>query len=266
MADPPSSPRAHRLATPSWLDARLVLGVLLVLVSVVVGARVLSSADQSTLVWAAARDVAPGTVLTVDDLEPQRIRLFEPSQRTRYVSAQDGRPPVDYVARVSLAAGDLVPSSALLDLAADTDFRQVTVQVQSGHAPPDLRAGQQVDVYVTPAADAGVLQGPSGQQPSPSTDGAAPGAGGPTDRSPSAPAARLLLAGLTVQSVPTGGGVAADDARAVVLNVPPQQVLALVDAASRGRVHLVRVRGQDEVQPQARRGAAAPAAPRAVGR
>jgi hypothetical protein len=264
VVDLPSSPRAHRLATPSWLDARLVLGVLLVLVSVVVGARVLSSADQSTLVWAAARDVAPGTVLTAADLEPQRVRLFEPSQRTRYVSAQNGRPPVDYVARVSLAAGDLVPSSALLDLGADTDFRQVTLQVQSGHAPPDLRGGQQVDVYVTPAGDAGVLQGVA--ERAGAADAPAPGAGAPAGREASAPVARLLLAGLTVQSVPSGGGFAADDARAVVLNVSPEQVRALVGAASQGQVDLVRVRGQDEVQPQTRQEATAPAAPRAVGR
>src|SRR5687768_14738118 len=38
----PPSPTARRLALPRWLDTRLVLGVLLVLVSVLVGARVLS--------------------------------------------------------------------------------------------------------------------------------------------------------------------------------------------------------------------------------
>ncbi len=47
MSDAPGSPKAGRLATPGWVDGRLVLGVLLVLVSVVVGARVLSAADRS---------------------------------------------------------------------------------------------------------------------------------------------------------------------------------------------------------------------------
>ena len=258
MADLPGSPRAQRLAAPSWLDARLVLGVLLVLVSVVVGARVLSSADRSTLVWAAARDVAPGTVLTAADFEPQRVRLFDAAQRGRYVSAQDGRAPVDYVARVSLAAGDLVPSSALLDLGKDTDLRQVTLSVPSGHAPPDLRGGQQVDVYLTQGSDDAVPGGSAPAGPGAAPAQRADGQGAPNRT-------RLVLAGVTVQAVPTGSGFAADEARAVVLNVPPEQVLRLVGAASRGTVDLVRVRGEDERQPQAQ-SRTATSEPRAVAR
>lgn len=47
MTEVPTSPAARRLASPRWLDGRLVLGVLLVLASVLVGARLLSSADRS---------------------------------------------------------------------------------------------------------------------------------------------------------------------------------------------------------------------------
>ncbi|MEO6204316.1 MAG: SAF domain-containing protein, partial [Mycobacteriales bacterium] len=76
VSDPPASPRASRLAAPGWLDTRLVLGVLLVLASVVVGARVLSSADRSQTVWVLTRDLAPGAELTSDDLTVARVRLF----------------------------------------------------------------------------------------------------------------------------------------------------------------------------------------------
>src|SRR4051794_35749108 len=41
-----ASPAATRLSLPRWLDARIALGVLLVLLSVVAGARVFASADR----------------------------------------------------------------------------------------------------------------------------------------------------------------------------------------------------------------------------
>ena len=65
MTETPGSPRAARLAPPRWFDTRFVLGVVLVLTSVLVGARVLAGADTTQQVWLAARDLAPGTVLAV---------------------------------------------------------------------------------------------------------------------------------------------------------------------------------------------------------
>ncbi len=100
MPDTPASPRASRLPAPGWLDGRLVLGVLLVLVSVVVGARVLSTADRSTLVWAAATDLTAGSQLAADDLAPVRVRLFESS--ARYLAADGHRPWATSCSRASV--------------------------------------------------------------------------------------------------------------------------------------------------------------------
>ena len=55
MTDVPGSPAASRLTSPSWRDSRLILGVLLILVSVLVGAKVLSGADVSQQVWEIGR-------------------------------------------------------------------------------------------------------------------------------------------------------------------------------------------------------------------
>ncbi|MDX6207895.1 MAG: hypothetical protein QOE24_286, partial [Frankiales bacterium] len=59
----PLSPVASRLALPRWFDARMVIGILLVLGSVVVGAKVFSSAGATTSVWAASRDLPAGARL-----------------------------------------------------------------------------------------------------------------------------------------------------------------------------------------------------------
>ena len=71
---------ARRLRTPSWLDLRLVLGLVLVLVAVVVGARVVAGADKSTTVWGMAHDVAAGTKLTGGDLRQVRVRLYDDAE------------------------------------------------------------------------------------------------------------------------------------------------------------------------------------------
>src|SRR3954452_22866223 len=50
----PAGPTPRRVRPPRWLDLRLVLGVLLVLGSVLLGARVVTAADATVPVWAAA--------------------------------------------------------------------------------------------------------------------------------------------------------------------------------------------------------------------
>ena len=147
MSDTPGSPRAARLASPSWFDGRLVLGVLLVLVSVLVGAKVLSSADRSQQVWVASHDLAAGTVLTAGDLEVGRVRLFGSSGR--YAASTSGLS--GYVLLRSLGAHELLPVAALSKPDEQVAARDVSVPVTSGHAPSDLRHGDQVDVYVTPS-------------------------------------------------------------------------------------------------------------------
>ena len=67
MTDLPT-PTASRLRRPSWRDSRLVVGVLLVLVSTVLGALVVARADDRVPVWAARGQVAPGQQLTESDL------------------------------------------------------------------------------------------------------------------------------------------------------------------------------------------------------
>src|SRR5918993_4212520 len=99
------SPAARRLQLPSWLDLRLVTGVLLILLSVGAGASLLSSADRSVLVWAADRDVAAGTVLTPEDLRPARVRLFESAPRYLDVAAA----PTGRTVTRRVAEGELLP-------------------------------------------------------------------------------------------------------------------------------------------------------------
>ena len=227
MSDTPASPRANRLATPGWLDGRLVLGVLLVLVSVVVGARVLSSADRSTAVYAVTKDLAAGSVLSAGDLEQVRVRLFDNADS--YVAA--GSPPLGYVVRRGLGRGELLPVEALSPPDADVDYREVTVPVEVGHLPPELAAGSQVDIWVTPeaAGEAAAPPAQEGQDPA-------------TAEGLELRGAQLVLQGVTVLGVQTEAGrFSGSTTIPVVLQVRPTDVAGLVSAMSLGRIDVVRV-------------------------
>lgn len=236
MSDTPASPKANRLAAPGWLDGRMVLGLLLVLVSVVAGARVLSSADRSQLVWAATRDLTPGSQLAEGDLRAVRVRLFDSSPD--YVRASADA-PVGYVLRRGVGAGELLPRRSLGRPEQDVDFRYVTVPVEIGHFPTGLLRDQQVDVWLTPELDA--------QKRSAAATGTGPSA--PPGSTPPGPAALRLdgaqqvLSHVTVLAGPARRGDLASTGAAVAvqLQVRPADVARLLSAMSLGRIDLVRV-------------------------
>ena len=78
-------PAATRAQPPGWRDPRLWVGVAIVAVSVVAGARLLGAADDSVTVWAAARDVAPGDTVREDDLVSTSVRFEDTADLDRYL-------------------------------------------------------------------------------------------------------------------------------------------------------------------------------------
>ena len=148
-ADGPAAPVPRRVRPPRWLDLRLVTGVLLVLGSVLLGARVVGAADATVPVWAAQDELAAGTVLTADDLTVVDVRLD--ALAGSYLSASV-RPEGRTLGR-SVGSGELLPRAALEE---PTGLVQVALPVQAGWVPPGLRRGQLVDVYAVadPAAGA----------------------------------------------------------------------------------------------------------------
>src|SRR3954454_22381826 len=133
-------PTPRRVRPPQWLDLRLVLGLLLVLGSVLLGARVVSAADATVPVWAAAGDLAAGTVLTVDDLVAVDVRLDDAADA--YLSTTT-KPEGRTLSR-AVSAGELLPRSMLIE--AD-ELVQLALPVQAGHVRRSLQRGQLVDVY-----------------------------------------------------------------------------------------------------------------------
>ena len=137
--DTPPSPPAHRLRPPSWLDPRLLAGVVLVAVSTATGARVIATADRSVQVWALTRDVAASTVLAAEDVRPARVRLFDSTP----VYLGTAESPAGRAVTHGMTAGELLPATALRTTPPGL---LVNLPVRPENAPAVTR-GQSVDVW-----------------------------------------------------------------------------------------------------------------------
>lgn len=208
MPDLPRS-RANRLARARWLDARLLAGLLLVLLSVVVGAKVIGDADHRVQVWSVSRDLGVGTTLTAGDVRATSVNLD--TATGRYLSA--GQVLEGLVLTRPLGRGELLPASAVVRGGAD-GLRRIVIEV-GRVGVTGLSKGRVVDVYVVPEAA-------SGETPAPPT---------------------LVLPGVTVaEDVRAGNGFGGSGSTAgVALLVQEAQVSALIGAVAHGEVYLVQV-------------------------
>lgn len=165
---PSSSPTPRRLRAPHWLNLRLIAGILLVLVSVIAGARIVTAADTSDLVWAAETDLAAGTILADGDLRAVPVSLAGSGQA--YISSSTD--PVGRALNRPISAGELLPRSVLAET---STLVEIALPFAAGFVPPSLQRGQLVDIYAidaTPTAAAPSVPGQTGS----GTETAAPSA------------------------------------------------------------------------------------------
>lgn len=210
-----TSPTARRLERPRWLDPRLLVGLLIVLASVAVGARVVAAAERGNIVWSATRDLPAGTTLRAEDLRAASVRLA--GSASQYVDA-NAAPPTGYLLVRDLSAGELVPAAAVAASADGAGRRLVSVPVTAHHFPSDLVRGHRVDVYVTAAGDQGVSAADSPD---------------------------LVLRDAAVAEVASGsnGFGPSTGTVGVVLEVDATDAAAVVAAVAAGTIQLVRVPG-----------------------
>jgi len=140
----PASPRPRRR---SW--ALAVIGVLVVAVCALVFAAGWVQAGNRKPVLAVVHDVAAGQLLTAADLQVVRVSASGPVSLVPAAAEASvlGRP-----AAGPLPAGALLTSGDIGPAAPAGGLDDLGVAVKAGQYPPDLSAGQTVDVLATPAA------------------------------------------------------------------------------------------------------------------
>lgn len=209
MTDLPA-PSAARLPRARWLDPRLLVGLLLVLVSMVLGAKVMAEADDRVQVWSVTHDLAQDTPLARSDLSVVAVRLD--TAAGRYLAAEED--VTGLVLARPVGRGELLPVAALRP-AGETPRRRVVIEVDRVGVA-GLSKGRVVDVYAVRDAAAGAA--------------------------PSRPA--LVLSGVTVaEDVRTSGSAFGGSGATVGLSllVEETDVADVIDAMAHGSVYVVQV-------------------------
>lgn len=198
----PASPTARRASRSWWRDTRVLAGIALIVVSMLIGARLLSGGDDTVTAWQATRDLAAGAVPSAEDI----VSVAIPATLAGAYADGAGVPaaPLDR----AVLAGEILPASTAIDT---TDARWVTVPVEPLHAPVDLAPGERVDVWATDGTDLGVVPVPT-----------------------------LVLEGVLVSQVAVDG-VGLGGEYGVVLEIAPSDAASLITAARSGGIDLVRV-------------------------
>ena len=136
------------LASPKrWRDTRIWLGLSFIIVSMVIGAFILSSGSSTSTVWRATRDLPIGAVPEVE-----AVTVALGAAADTYVPTSElpqGR------MKVPVAEGGFLPRNAV-GAPVPSSSRLVTIPVDPLRVPVGLAAGDVVDVWAsTPKANDG---------------------------------------------------------------------------------------------------------------
>ncbi|MHC2999272.1 SAF domain-containing protein [Microbacterium sp. HJ5] len=180
-----------------WGDARFLLGVLLIVISVAGVWLVVTAARQTSPAYAAARTIVPGETVTSDDVRAVDVALGQlgasyltPSQLAEGL-----------VATRTITEGELVPAAAVGDAGA---ARTTNIVVHSAvDVPTAVEAGTVVEVWSAPLGEDGEHEAP-----------------------------RILVADATVVSVSRDDSMMGGGAAAIELVIPRADVAAALAAMS----------------------------------
>ncbi|MEV7609436.1 hypothetical protein AB0N61_08150 [Microbacterium sp. NPDC089320] len=184
-----------------WADARFLIGIVVVVLSVAGVWAVVASAGTTAPVLQATRTITLGEPLVSGDFRVVEVGLG--SITDLYLSPQDLRP--GQVALRTVFDGELLPVSAAEDADAN---RTTTIVIESSTGiPADVAAGSIVELWHSPPVDDGDGQGPP----------------------------RILVADAIVSSVTTSEGMLAADgttAEVVIDRADVADVLAAITGGS----------------------------------
>lgn len=187
------------------------VGIALVAVSVLGGARIIGAADDTVQVWSTSADMAAGQPLTGEDLVAAKVHFSEVDELDRYLRVDEELPAEATLGR-AVGQGELVPRTAL-DQAGSSGVSTLPLVLPSLAIPPGLTPGTRVNVWSVNEAKNGYTSS-------------------------------IILADVEVVAVPAGAdGFGAGVERQLLLGIDAQQqktVAAALEAAADGTLTVQR--------------------------
>ncbi len=130
-------------------NSRLAMGLGLLIISLLAATLIAKEANRTVLVWATKSDLAPGELITANDITPVSALLRESAKNYLSASAQI----IGGVVLRQISTGDLIPASAVSSSSDPLNTKLIPLTVELTDMPLGLGRGDIVDIYAIAKRD-----------------------------------------------------------------------------------------------------------------
>ena len=124
-------------------NSRITMGVSLFIISILCASLISKEANRTVMVWATQTELAPGQVITENDITPVSVLL--PQSAVNYLSSN--AQIIGGTVVTKIYKGDLIPSAAISKSTEVIDEKLVPLTVEITDIPLELSRGSVIDIY-----------------------------------------------------------------------------------------------------------------------
>ncbi len=128
------------------VHSRRYIALGLILISLFAAMTIASESNRTVHIWAAKHALVPGEILTVNDLQVNKVLL--PENSSRYLDAS-AKIESSFVVR-AVGSGELIPVAALTRSEQSARLRGVPIAINRNDLPADLSVGESINIYSLP--------------------------------------------------------------------------------------------------------------------
>ena len=125
------------------------MGLGLLIISLLAATLIAKEANRTVLVWATKSELAPGELITDNDITP--VSALLPESAKNYLSAS--AKIIGGVVLRQISAGDLIPAAAVSSSSDSLNSRLIPLTVELTDMPLGLGRGDVIDIYAIAKRD-----------------------------------------------------------------------------------------------------------------
>ena len=135
-------------------NSRLAMGLGLLIFSLLAATLIAKEANRTVLVWATKNDLAPGELITGNDIIAVSALLPESAKNYLSASAQI----IGGVVLRQISTGDLIPATAVSSSSDSFNSRLIPLTVELTDMPLGLGRGDVIDIYAIAKRDSKITE------------------------------------------------------------------------------------------------------------
>ena len=135
-------------------NSRLAMGLGLLIFSLLAATLIAKEANRTVLVWATKNDLAPGELITGNDIIAVSALLPESAKNYLSASAQI----IGGVVLRQISTGDLIPATAVSSSSDSFNSRLIPLTVELTDMPLGLGRGDVIDIYAIAKRDSKISE------------------------------------------------------------------------------------------------------------